>query len=259
MPKGKQHGPWAPNPSVRKALSKYYSKCFDRYGDKEYCSRVAWTIYCSYKNPEYKGCTKRGKRWIRRKKMKEGTEEFSLDEYLLSEVTDDEIFEMGETNDSTPSYDDIVDFLENDVEASSYIDSNGYRHWIVPDRKTGELVDVVEWEIEEDPESIVVIFDAFQSREMSVAEAKDLTPKKALKEYPVKIKLPKGVRVLQRVGKDYWYVKRGAVTLGVVSPDNEGGFDADLSPSGGSKDEYREGFDSVESAVTWILAKEGLL
>lgn len=191
--------------------------------------------------------------------MKEGVNEFSLDDYLLSEVSDEEIFDSVEQNVASTSYDDIVNFLENDVEASSYIDSNGYRHWVVPDRNTGELIDIVEWEIEEDPDAIASIFNEFNPREMSVSEAKDMTPKKALKEYPVKIKLPKGVRVLQRVGKDYWYVKRGAVTLGVVSPDNEGGFDADLSPSGGSKDEYREGFDSIESAVTWILAKEGLL
>lgn len=44
-------------------LGKYYSKCRERYDDKEYCARVAWNIYCSHVNPGYEGCTQFGKKW----------------------------------------------------------------------------------------------------------------------------------------------------------------------------------------------------
>jgi len=45
-----------------KALDKYYEKCMSK-GDKskEYCARVAWSIYCQHVNPSYEGCTKYGK------------------------------------------------------------------------------------------------------------------------------------------------------------------------------------------------------
>ena len=48
-------------PEVKKHLGRYYDKCRERYGDKEYCSRVAWQIYCKYKNPGYAGCTAFGR------------------------------------------------------------------------------------------------------------------------------------------------------------------------------------------------------
>src|SRR3990172_6760215 len=49
-----------------KRLNKYYEKCMDQYGEtkgKEYCARVAFSIYCANVNPSYKGCTKFGKKW----------------------------------------------------------------------------------------------------------------------------------------------------------------------------------------------------
>lgn len=56
----KEAGPNAP-PEVKKKLKEYYDKCQERYKDKEYCSRVAWQIYCMHVNPEYEGCTEYGK------------------------------------------------------------------------------------------------------------------------------------------------------------------------------------------------------
>lgn len=52
----------APSP-----VNRYYRKCRDKQGDrgKEYCARVAWSIYCAHKNPEHGGCTKYGKKWGR--------------------------------------------------------------------------------------------------------------------------------------------------------------------------------------------------
>lgn len=48
-----------------KPVNKYYQKCRDNYPDKpkEYCARVAWNIYCAYKNPNHPGCTEYGKDW----------------------------------------------------------------------------------------------------------------------------------------------------------------------------------------------------
>ena len=63
----------------------------------------------------------------------------------------------------------------------------------------------------------------------------------------------KDVTFQQKPGKDYWYLKRGAVTLGVISKDDEGRFDADTDPEGEGK--YKQGFKSKEDAARWILAK----
>lgn len=61
---GKKHinGP----PSV----NRYYEECLKsktaqrQSNPKEYCARVAWNRYCSYKNPDYPGCTEKGRDWI---------------------------------------------------------------------------------------------------------------------------------------------------------------------------------------------------
>ena len=92
-----------------------------------------------------------------------------------------------------------------------------------------------------------------------LVEKKAKIKKLNAEEYPVNMDLPKGVKVFKKIGAEYWYVRRGAVTLGVVSRDNEGKFDADLDPSGAEEGDYKKGFPSVEAAVTWILAKEGIL
>jgi hypothetical protein len=46
-----------------KRLHKYVDPCMKRYGNKEYCWRVAWNIYCSHVDPKYPGCTKYGRKW----------------------------------------------------------------------------------------------------------------------------------------------------------------------------------------------------
>lgn len=60
-------------PQERKAkgmpepVDRYYKDCLkdppkNAKGDKkEYCARVAWSIYCQEKNPSYSGCTEYGK------------------------------------------------------------------------------------------------------------------------------------------------------------------------------------------------------
>lgn len=53
-------------PRGPKALGKYYKQCRNRYKGTdapEYCAKVSWSIYCSRVNPEYKGCTKYGKKF----------------------------------------------------------------------------------------------------------------------------------------------------------------------------------------------------
>lgn len=51
----------APDP-----VNRYYRACRDKGGNaKEYCARVAWSIYCSRKNPGHPGCTRYGKNWGR--------------------------------------------------------------------------------------------------------------------------------------------------------------------------------------------------
>lgn len=63
---GKKHMKGAP-PSV----NRYYEECMasdtakSKPNPKEYCARVAWTRYCSYKNPDYPGCTEKGKAWAK--------------------------------------------------------------------------------------------------------------------------------------------------------------------------------------------------
>jgi hypothetical protein len=64
---GKEIGAFTENPPMGNPMAgpaevqRYYEACRDRGYDKSYCARVAWSIYCIYKNPAYPGCRKR--RW----------------------------------------------------------------------------------------------------------------------------------------------------------------------------------------------------
>lgn len=70
-----------------KKVKKYYEECMkSKKHDKEYCARVAWSIYCSNVNPDYEGCTMYGKKWgrpysapVSKKKKKKS----SVDEEML--------------------------------------------------------------------------------------------------------------------------------------------------------------------------------
>jgi hypothetical protein len=54
----------AGNPiSGPKPVTRYYEKCMKKKKQESYCARVAWSIYCAYKNPGYEGCTEYGRRW----------------------------------------------------------------------------------------------------------------------------------------------------------------------------------------------------
>jgi hypothetical protein len=59
-----------------------------------------------------------------------------------------------------------------------------------------------------------------------------------------------GVKVTQKPGEDYWYVKRGGKEIGVVSAGKGGKFDADTDSSGGGK--FKGGFASKDDAVKWL-------
>jgi hypothetical protein len=61
------HGPQASDPKVAAALRRYYDNCMKegtykgRPDEKKICSQVAWSIYCTHKNPSYPGCTAKGR------------------------------------------------------------------------------------------------------------------------------------------------------------------------------------------------------
>lgn len=59
------------------------------------------------------------------------------------------------------------------------------------------------------------------------------------------------VSIERKKGRSYWYVKRGAVTLGVISKDPDGKYDADTDPDGGGQ--YKKGFKTKEDAARWII------
>lgn len=46
-------------------VERYYQECMKKQPGKgkEYCARVAWSIFCAHKKPDYPGCTKFGKKW----------------------------------------------------------------------------------------------------------------------------------------------------------------------------------------------------
>jgi hypothetical protein len=61
------------------------------------------------------------------------------------------------------------------------------------------------------------------------------------------------VQLKKKPDADYWYVKRGAATLGVVSKGKGDGYDADTDPEG--EGHYKKGFDSVKAAAKWIIKR----
>jgi hypothetical protein len=58
-----------------------------------------------------------------------------------------------------------------------------------------------------------------------------------------------GYKLVQKPGEDYWYVKVGGSTIGVISKHGSG-YDADTEPDG--KGKFRKGFKSPEDAASWV-------
>lgn len=63
--------------------------------------------------------------------------------------------------------------------------------------------------------------------------------------------LPSGIELKRKGKESYWYVKKGAVTLGVVSAHKGGTYDADTDPEG--KGKFQGGFKSPMAAAQWVV------
>ena len=59
-------------------------------------------------------------------------------------------------------------------------------------------------------------------------------------------------KLVKKPGEDYWYVKVGDKTIGVISRHRDG-YDADTDPDGGG--DFKKGFESPEKAAEWIARR----